>query len=141
MIYWDSSAIVPMLVSQANSAAMLNLYRADPDMITWWGTYVECYSALMRLGRENILGSEEVRKAENRLTCLRDSWTEVLPLDSVRKAGLRMLRIHPLRAADALQLAAAMTASGHEPEHLKFLSFDERLNAAAEREGFPIEKP
>jgi predicted nucleic acid-binding protein len=52
--------------------------------------------------------------------------------------ALRLLRVHALRAADSLQLAAAIVAAEHEPSALEFVSLDERLNEAASREGFRI---
>jgi predicted nucleic acid-binding protein len=49
---------------------------------------------------------------------------------------VRFLRVHPLRAADALQLAAAFTAAERRPSSLAFVCMDEKLLAAAKREGF-----
>ena len=47
----------------------------------------------------------------------------------------RVLRVHPLRAADALQLAAALEWSGGAASGM-FITYDERLRDAASREGF-----
>ena len=49
-----------------------------------------------------------------------------------------MLRVHPLRAADALQLAAAVAFAEDNQAGVRFVSFDARLNDAAAREGFPV---
>ena len=65
-------------------------------------------------------------------------WSEVLATDAVRGTALRMLRVHPLRAADSLQLAAAFVAAEHDPASLDFVSLDDRLIEAASREGFRI---
>ena len=138
MRYWDASSLVPLIVRQRKSDEMLSLYREDPDVCTWWGTCVECYSALMRLHRESAIDGHGVIAAENRLNTLREHWTEVIPHDSLRRTAWRMLRVHSLRAADALQLAAALTASGHQPEGLPFLGLDRQLNTAVAREGFPL---
>jgi len=48
-----------------------------------------------------------------------------------------LLRIHPLRAADSLQLAAALTVAEQEPSSLSFVCLDQRLAEAAIREGLP----
>jgi hypothetical protein len=48
---------------------------------------------------------------------------------------LRLLRVHPLRAAGALQLAAALEWAGAPPDG-ELVTFDERLREAAVREGF-----
>jgi len=51
---------------------------------------------------------------------------------------VRLLRIHPLRAADAFQLAAALVACEERPAGFSFLTGDERLGEAAENEGFAL---
>jgi hypothetical protein len=76
-----------------------------------------------------------------RLRALAAGWHEVLPVDSVRGTAQRLLRVHPLRCADSLQLAAAIIAAEHEPATLEFVGLDERLNDAASREGFRIVRP
>ncbi|HET6470416.1 MAG TPA: hypothetical protein VFG38_01165 [Pseudomonadales bacterium] len=50
----------------------------------------------------------------------------------------RIVRVHVLRAADAFQLAAALTAAVGDPSSVEFVSLDERLIEAAAREGFAI---
>ena len=66
------------------------------------------------------------------------SWQEVLPTDAVRSTAQRLLRVHALRVADSLQLAAAVVAAEHDPVSLPLVSLDERLCDAAAREGFAI---
>jgi len=56
-------------------------------------------------------------------------------MEQVRNRAIRLLRLHPLRAAAALQLAAALTAAAEDPERLDLVSSDDRLSAAAQREG------
>ena len=55
-----------------------------------------------------------------------------------RKSAIRILRVHPLRAADALQLAAAIAAAEDNPATLPFVTFDDRLGQAAARDGFVV---
>ena len=107
-------------------------------MIVWWGTPVESTSAIARREREGSLSVTEATAALERLRALSLAWQEVLPTEPVRSVAQRLLRVHPLRAADALQLAAAVIAAEREPSSLEFVSLDERLNAAAQREGFRI---
>lgn len=138
MRYWDASGIVPMLVRQARTDDMLSLLAQDPVMVTWWGTPVECLSALIRLQRESRLSVESVRAAERRMQELRNGWDEVLPGEACRRATERMLRVHPLRAADALQLASALIATDHDPVRMDFVCLDQRLSEAAAKEGFTL---
>lgn len=138
MIFWDSSAVVPLLVSEATTALREEQARADPAMLVWWGTAVECASALQRLAREGGLTAAGVRASEVRLRHLENHWVEVEPTAAVRRQAERLLRLHPLRAADSLQLAAALVACHHEPTTLVFQTADTRLADAARREGFTV---
>ena len=138
MRFWDASAVVPLLVSEQTTAALMALLESDPVMLVWWGTPVECTSALARREREGMASGADVARAHGRLRLVTTSWQEVLPADAVRATAQRLLRVHPLRAADSLQLAAAIVASEHEPASLEFVSLDDRLNEAAGREGFPV---
>jgi predicted nucleic acid-binding protein len=135
--YWDASGVVPLLVRQARTRDVELLLDRDSSMVTWWGTPVECLSALMRLVREERLTAEQGRIAERRLNALREGWDEVLPGEACRRTAERMLRVHALRAADALQLAAALIAADHDPTRLEIVCLDQRLGEAAAREGFP----
>jgi predicted nucleic acid-binding protein len=136
--FWDASAIVPLLVSEPATDAVLSLLEGDPEVLVWWGTPVECVSALARREREGALSSAGAGAAVERLRQLAGAWQEVLAVDAIRTVAQRLLRVHPLRAADALQLAAAVVASEHEAASLPFVCLDERLADAAAREGFPI---
>ncbi len=138
MKFWDASGVVPLLVGESDSERRDAQLREDPAMLVWWGTPVECISALQRLVREGALTAREATAAEERLRQLEAGWIEVEPSPQVRLQAHRLLRIHPLRAADALQLAAALVACSHEPGALPFLSADQRLREAAAKEGFPV---
>lgn len=138
MKFWDASAIVPLLVREAPSETLLEVLENDPSMLVWWGSVVECASAIARRQREWSLRSDDAGVALARLQALAGAWLEVLPSNAVRNDAQRALRLHPLRAADSLQLAAAMVAAEHQPATLAFVCLDERLNEAAVREGFDV---
>ena len=141
MRFWDSSALVPLLVWEATSPAVLEEYERDPDVVAWWATEIECVSALSRLERERSLDAPGVRDAVARLGQLAASWHEVQPVNRVCQVAVRLLRVHDLRAADALQLAAAIAAAEDLPSSLGFVTLDDRLVAAADREGFTVVRP
>jgi predicted nucleic acid-binding protein len=138
MNFWDSSAILPLLVAESGTAEMRTLYEAHPEMVAWWGAPVECTSALARLEREGKLDATSVGRAQRQLKFLQDQWHEVQPVELVRQTAQRLLRVHPLRAADALQLASAVVVCDHRPQTWGFVCLDDRLSAAAEREGFQL---
>lgn len=138
MNYWDASAVVPLLVQQSASSGLERQLGREGDVVTWWGTPLECYSAIMRLQRTGLLDGSEADRGLARLRELQGGWSEVVPSAEVRSLAERLLRIHPLRAADALQLAAAIRACDGDPQRLPFVCLDERLAAAARKEGFAI---
>ena len=138
MRFWDSSAIIPLIVEESTSVRITKYYAAHPEMVTWWGSPVECASALARLERAGQLDARAVTQALQQLQALQAAWNEVQPLDSIRATAQRLLRVHPLRAADSLQLSAALVACDHRPHSWEFVSLDARLGAAAEREGFVV---
>ena len=107
-------------------------------MLVWWGSQVECASALARLERSTALNVEEATRALSRLRRFADGWHEIEPSDIVRESAMRFLRVHPLRAADALQLAAAFIAAERRPSSLRVITLDERLADAARKEGFEL---
>jgi predicted nucleic acid-binding protein len=133
--FWDSSALVTLVLQQPRTSEARVLLEEDGDVVAWWGSAVECASAIARLHRDGQLGESAEREARALLDMLRRSWFEVQPGDAVREQALRLLRVHSLRAADALQLAAALEWAGAPPEG-DFVTFDDRLRAAAVREGF-----
>jgi predicted nucleic acid-binding protein len=117
---------------------MRSLYREDSAVLAWWGARGECESAISRLERERLLPRKSAAAARGRLARFAATWHEVQPLEMLRDSALRLLRVHDLRAADALQLAAGVAAAEGRPAVLAFVCLDERLGAAAEREGFAV---
>ena len=138
MRFWDSSAIVPLLVIEPSSVAVLATYELDPEVVAWWATEAECVSALARLERDGSLTAPSIAEGLRRLDALARSWREVQPVTAVRQTAIRLLRVHPLRTADALQLGAAIVAAEDHPATLPLVTLDERLAQAAEREGFAV---
>ena len=107
-------------------------------MLVWWGSPVECVSVLARLERAAALAVKDASLAFDRLQRFAESWHEIEPNETVRDSAARLLRVHPLRAADALQLAAAFAAAERRPASLPIATLDERLAEAARKEGFAL---
>jgi uncharacterized protein len=138
MKFWDSSALVGLLVQEKFSARLDPVAESDPAMAVWWGTRVEGMSALSRLEREGALDAKGISEASEALAALVRSGLEIEPSETIRDAAMRILRMHPLRAGDALQLAAALQAAEGKPATLDFVCTDARLGLAASKEGFRV---
>lgn len=138
MKYWDASALVSLLVDEAHSAGRIALLEQDPAIVSWWGSQVECASALNRLHRERFLDAVELGRRLEQLRLFAESWAVVEPSERVRGRAHRLLRVHALRAADAMQLAAALVACKEDPSALDFVCSDARLSQSASREGFSV---
>jgi predicted nucleic acid-binding protein len=136
--FWDSSAIIPLCVKEPATDKVENVIRADEDIVAWWATRVECVSALSRRGRKGALLAEAERKAKAILFKLSALWSEVQPTELVRQRAERLLAIHALRAADALQLAAALVWAEEIPRGLEVVCLDQNLCEAAMKEGFTV---
>jgi hypothetical protein len=137
MRFWDSSAIVPLLFRQPQTDIVRAILEEDDGMVVWWSSQTECASAFARLRREQLVSIEAESQVLHLLRELSDSWHEMRPTEDVRAVSLRLLRTHPLRAADVLQLAAALSWIGR-PEGEVLVTYDERLATAARLEGFTV---
>ena len=138
MRFWDASAIVPLLLEEPARERMLAALDSDPVMLVWWATPVELVSALSRRERDGGLSLDDATTAINRIRSLERAWQTVLPTDAIRARAQRLLHVHPLRAADSLQLAAALSIAGDAPGSLAFMCLDRRLADAARREGLDL---
>jgi predicted nucleic acid-binding protein len=137
MRFWDTSAIVSLVVEEPRTGRLRALRDEDPEQAVWCLTEIEIESAIARREREG-LGREPIEAARTDIAKLAGRWRPVAALEPVRARALRLVRTHTLRAADALQLAAALVACDDRPEALSFVCLDDRLRDAARREGFPV---
>ncbi len=138
MRFWDSSAIVPLITDEPGREPLLSLLEQDPVMAIWWATPVEVASAVARREREGSLDLRAATQVLQKLRALDGAWHQVLPGDALRSTAQRLLRVHPLRAADSLQLAAALAVANGDPGALEFVSLDQRLADAARKEGLDV---
>lgn len=135
--FWDASAIVPLCVQEITSRqAQFQLRKWLP--VVWWGSEVEVHSAITRLHRNGMLRDAEKQGALARLELLSRGWREILPGDHVCDLANRLLDTYELRAADSLQLAAALTWCQQRPVRRTFVGADRRLSRAATASGFSV---
>lgn len=138
MKFWDTSAILPLCLQEPMSGTVQAILRQDEQMVVWWSTVIECSSAFARLRREGRVDWGQEARLRQVLGLLATHWSEVLPGQLVREEAARLLLNHPLRAADAMQMAAAVVWADHRPCGQELICLDERLREAARREGFVI---
>lgn len=135
MRYWDASALVPLVIAESLSDPLRSLAR-DGGIVTWCLSPVEISSAIERRAREGALSAPDRQTALAILGELSGVWTEITAVARVRERACRLLAVHSLRVADALQLGAALVAAGDRPGDNEFVCTDERLAEAAGREGY-----
>ena len=138
MRFWDSSALVPLVCREVVSARCRAWLREDPLLLVWALAATEVVSALSRKRRDGSLASAHFQAAKRRLAALEEAWTEVAAWDAVRIRARRLLEVHPLAAADALHLGAALVVVEERTAGVGFVTFDARLGEAAQREGFVV---
>jgi hypothetical protein len=88
MKFWDTSAIVPLLVVETQTSNCSQLQRRILPC-WWWGSEVECNSALTRRESDGALDARAMTLALRRLRQLTDAWHEIDPSDAIREAAIR----------------------------------------------------
>ena len=138
MRYWDASALVPLVVAEPASDRVREWLAEDGHIITWVWTCTEIVSAVERRSREGALSRMERREVLGRFDALAGDWDEVTDILAVRSRANALLARHPLRAADAGQLGAAVLVQEQSAEPLTFVCLDQRLSSAAELQGLRV---
>jgi len=136
--FWDASALVPLLVLQPATQSLSSLRSSDPEIVVWWGTAVECASAVARLKRMSLLDNADAARALSTLKQLEQSWIEVEPSETIRTVARELLAKHELTSGDAFQLAAALQGPTAGDRLLEFVCIDRRLRRGAAGEGFTL---
>ena len=141
MKFWDASAVIPLCVDEEQTKIVRDIAKKDGALVVWWGSIVESYSAFARLRRDRSLSPDDEAEGLTVLSELANTWTEIEPSDDIREITRRLLQNYPLRAADSLQLAAALVWCDKAPKGHHFVCLDIRLREAATREGFTVLPP
>jgi predicted nucleic acid-binding protein len=133
--FWDTSALIPLCVRQRSTPTVQEL-SARYEKVVWWSTPVEMRSGFARLVRMGQLLPNEHVQAQVRLDTMRSDWLEIDPSESLREQAERLVDRFPLKAADAQQLAAALTWCLGRTAGRAFISGDSQLLDAARQLGF-----
>ena len=137
-MFWDSSAVIPLVLSEARSKELTAYLSADAEPVVWWLTPVECHSAFQRRSREKPIARNATQAALGRLDAFCEDVDQISATDPVRRRAIRLLTTHALRAGDSLQLAAALVWCEENPQGERFMCLDDRLREAARAEGFDV---
>jgi len=136
--FWDSSALIPLCVQQAQTERATALFEGY-GVAVWWSTPVEIVSGLTRLLRMREIGSDEFLAGKQLAQIIARTWLLVGPSERIAHEAKALLELYPLSAADATQLAAALEWCEGQPIGKVFLTFDQRLREAAGLAGFTLE--
>ena len=138
MRYWDASALVPPVVAEPHSGVARTWLSEDDRIVTWAWTRIEIASAIERRVREGSLSGLQRREVLRRFDAFAESWDEVTDVLAVRARANALLARHPLRAADAGQIGAALLIQEQLADVLTFVCLDHRLSSAAELESLRV---
>ena len=138
LAFWDSSALVPLCVSQIQTARASKIYERC-QVVAWWATEVEMLSGLTRLERMGQISHDRFLEGKRLAGDVVRDWISADSPATMAVEACALLELHPLRAADALQLAVALEACDHKPRGYVFVTADQRLADAARRSGFTVE--
>lgn len=138
MRYWDASALAPIAVEEPGTPLVRGWLKDDPDVATWAWTQVELIGSIERRFRGQTEFAAIRRRLLEEVGTWAATWHEITDLLPVRTRAKSLLARHPLRAADAAQLAAAMIAAENDPASLEFVCLDRPLARAADLEGFRV---
>lgn len=136
--FWDTSALIPLCVSQPQTGSARVLYPKY-RIVVWWATEVEIWSGLSRLDRTTKITQTQFARGKQLARDLIRDWIAVHESAGIASDACALVASHPLRAADALQLAAALEACEHKPQGYVFITADQRLADAARLTGFSVE--
>lgn len=138
MSFWDSSALVPLCTNEPRSISAGKFWKLFSQKVVWWETSVEICSALARIERKNKITNAQRLRAEKRLEILEKVWSEVSPNVRVKELARTFPAKYGMKAADSLQLAAALVWCKEQPKNSDFISGDEHLIKVAKTVGFTV---
>jgi predicted nucleic acid-binding protein len=136
--FFDASAMAPLCLAQPSSQWARQAYRTFTTQIVAPTTLIETASAINRAVRLGGLVATRAKTAMDRLSQLERRWIQIEWTDRITSLAVDVLAKFDLRAGDAIQLASALTWCKEQPRNRAFVSFDQRLGAAAVRAGFDL---
>jgi uncharacterized protein len=139
--FWDTSALVPLVFDEPATEGARQLLSRDPDVAIWSLSSVELLSAVGRVGRRAVGLADLVPSLRAASLDLVGRCAVVTDVDGARRRAERLVGVHPIAAADAMQIGAALVVCGDRPERLEFVTLDAQLARCAQLEGFRVMVP
>jgi predicted nucleic acid-binding protein len=136
--FWDTSVLVALCVDQTSTPRAI-WFEGKYRIAVWWATHVEIVSALAQLLRQRKITAAEYAHGKHQAEGMANLWRVIAPSAKIALDARAALERYPLRAADAMQLAAAMEWCEGQPKGNVFLTLDQRLREAASLAGFTLE--
>ena len=133
--YFDTSAVVPLLVVEAGSTRAAGLWDAADHVVSARLVYPEGRAALAQAQRLGRLTARQLRAAVTEFGSRYEEFDLVEIDDALARHAGQLAEAHGLRGYDAVHLAAADRVS--DPD-LVVVARDEALLTAATAEGMTI---
>lgn len=136
LLYCDASCLVKLYVDEEQSPAARSWVAGSTHLVTSEVAQVEVCAAFARRQRQDPAATAALDAALERF---REDWASFHRMVLDAEAGAIAAQHHPLRALDAIHLAAALRLREAAPGlRVVFASFDKRQCAAARAEGLLI---
>jgi predicted nucleic acid-binding protein len=135
LVYFDSSALVKLVVEESGSDLAAELWDGCDAALASRLAYPEVRAALAAAGRNHDLSKDDLITAEQ---AWEQYWAAVRPVEltaAVERQAGHLARTHALRGADAVHLASALAIA--DPE-LIIAVWDHRLHTGALAAGLRI---
>ena len=126
--YFDSSALVKLVLDEPGSDVAAELWNACDAALSSRLAYPEVRAALAAAGRNHDLTESEVTAAADEWETF---WASMRPIElsaDVEKVAGELASVHRLRGADAVHLASALALA---PADVTVAVWDKRLHAGA----------
>jgi predicted nucleic acid-binding protein len=136
ILFLDASSLVKLYIDEEGSEGLRSLVADSDAVVVSRISRLELLSSFARRRREGSLDDDRHRAARQAFDADRQAFGTV---DVDIDAAEALVDRHPLRALDALQLAALKAVAGKIPvQDLCFGCHDLRLAQAARAEGFDV---
>jgi uncharacterized protein len=135
IVYFDSSALVKLLVEEAGSELAAELWDGCDAAVSSRLAYPEIRAALAAATRNHDLDEEDLDAAE---AAWEEYWAATRPVEltaAVERHAGKLAKLHALRGADAVHLASALAIG--DPG-LIVAVWDRRLHVGAAAAGLRL---